>query len=125
MVMLKLAMRWLMGILLILIGIRHLTHPEFFVKIMPPYLPWHLKLVYASGAAEILLGAMLLVPRASHLAAWGIMALLIAVFPANVHMAMHPELFPDLSPMLLYLRIPLQGVFIAWAYWFTECHSSE
>ena len=105
---------------MILIGIRHFTHPGFFVKLMPPYLPWHLALVYLSGVAEILLGAMLLVPRIRPYAAWGIIALLIAVFPANVHMAMHPELYPNLSPTLLYLRLPFQGVLIAWAWWFTR-----
>ncbi len=120
MISLKFAMKWLMGILLILIGIRHFTQPDFFVKIVPPYLPWHLTLVYISGVAEIGLGAMLLVPKWSHLAAWGIIALLIAVFPANLHMAMNPQLYPSLSPTALYARLPFQGVLIAWAYWFTR-----
>jgi uncharacterized membrane protein len=90
------------------------------VRIMPPYLPWHLALVYGSGIAEIVLGAMLLVPRWSRLAAWGLVALLVAVFPANVHMAMNPEAFPDVAPRLLYLRLPLQGVLILWAWWYTR-----
>jgi len=120
MIYVKLAMKCLMGGLLILVGVRHFTHPGFFVKIVPPYLPWPLGLVYLSGVAEVGLGLMLLIPRWSHLAAWGIIALLIAVFPANVHMAMHAELYPDMSQTALLIRLPIQGVLIAWAYWFTQ-----
>lgn len=87
---------------------------------MPPYLPWHLALVYISGVAEIGLGALLLFEQWSVLAAWGLMALLIAVFPANIHMALHPALFSWASPINLWLRLPLQGVLIAWAYWYTR-----
>jgi uncharacterized membrane protein len=87
---------------------------------MPPYLPWHLELVYASGFFEIVLGILLLVPKKSSLAAWGLIALLIAVFPANVHMALNTALYPAIDPVLLWLRLPLQGVLIAWAYLFTR-----
>ena len=87
---------------------------------MPPYLPWHLELVYISGLAEIGLGALLLLPRTTVNAAWGLVALLIAVFPANVHMTMHAELYPFASPLFLWLRLPLQGLLIAWAYSYTR-----
>lgn len=87
---------------------------------MPPYLPWHLELVYLSGLLEILLGAMLLIPRYTTLSAWGLIALLIAVFPANIHMALNSDQYPSMSPLVLWLRLPLQGVLIAWAYWFTR-----
>jgi uncharacterized membrane protein len=110
---------WLMGILYIAAGVNHFANPNFYVKIMPPYLPWHLELVYLSGVAEILLGALVLVPRLRSLAAWGIIALLIAVFPANLHMALHPEDYANIPPLVLWLRLPLQGVLIAWAYWYT------
>jgi uncharacterized membrane protein len=116
---LKLVMKWLMGIAFIAAGINHFLSPAFYVKIMPPYLPWHLELVYLSGVAEAVLGALLLIPRFSGLAAWGLIALLIAVFPANLHMALHPDLYPNLRPAVLYARLPIQGVLIAWAYWFT------
>lgn len=113
-------LKWLFGILFILAGINHFVKTDFYVAIMPPYLPWHLELVYLSGVLEVLLGAMLLVPKFTVLAAWGLIALLIAVFPANVHMAMHPELYPSIPAIALWLRLPLQGVLVAWAYWFTR-----
>jgi len=87
---------------------------------MPPYLPWHLALVYISGIAEIGLGAFLLFQRWAGLAAWGLIAFLIAVFPVNVHIAIHAELYPDFSPIELWLRLPLQGVLIASSYWYTR-----
>jgi len=61
-----------------------------------------------------------MVARYSRYAAWGIIALLIAVFPANIHMATHPELYSQISPIALWLRLPLQGVLILWVYWHTR-----
>jgi uncharacterized membrane protein len=116
---LKLVMRWLLGLLFIAAGANHFRDPSFYVRMMPPYLPWHRGLVLVSGACEIVLGGLLLVPRYSHYAAWGLIALLIAVFPANLYMAMNPDLYPRISPAALWVRLPLQGVLIAWAYWFT------
>lgn len=86
---------------------------------MPPYLPWHLPLVYLSGIAEIVLGGMLIIPKFTPIAAWGLLALLIAVFPANLHMAIHHELFPEYRAMTLWLRLPLQFVLMALCYWYT------
>lgn len=101
-------------------GANHFWHTDFYVAIMPPYIPWHLPLVLLSGAAEMGLGALLLVPRAARWAAWGLIGLLIAVFPANLHMALNAGLYPWAPPVLLWLRLPLQGVLIAWAYWHTR-----
>jgi uncharacterized membrane protein len=115
----KLVMKVLFGVLFILAGLNHFRDPDFYEKMMPPYLPWHLQLVYLSGACEAALGVLLLIPQCSILAAWGLIALLVAVFPANVHMALHTELYPY-SPVVLWLRLPLQGLLIAWAYWFTR-----
>jgi uncharacterized membrane protein len=116
----KTILRWILGVAFILAGANHFINPDFYVKIMPPYLPWHLFLVYLSGVFEIVLGIMLLIPKTQKLAAWGLILLLIAVFPANIHMAMNTELYPDLNPTLIYLRLPLQFVAMAWAYWFTR-----
>lgn len=113
-------MRWLLAGLFVAAGVMHFVRPQFYVSAMPPYLPWHLELVYASGVCEVVLGALLLVPRVRRAAAWGLIALLVAVFPANVHMAMNPDLFPAIPTAVLYARLPLQGVFIAWAWWFTK-----
>ncbi len=117
--MLKLVLKYLFGCFFVLGGLYHFINPDFYLKIMPPYLPWHLPLVLLSGALEIALGILLLVPRTSRFAAWGIIALLVAMFPANVFMFQHPEGFP-LSPTLLLLRLPLQGVLILWAYAYTR-----
>lgn len=113
-------LRFLLGGLFVAAGLNHFLNPAFYVAIMPPYLPWHRELVYVSGAAEIVLGAMLLVSRWVVLAAWGLIALLIAVFPANIHMTMHPELYPSISPAALWIRLPIQGLLIAWAYRYTR-----
>lgn len=115
----KIAFKYLLAIFMVSAGTMHFLKPEFYMLIMPPYLPFHLELVYLSGFFEITLGVLLLVPRFSKLAAWGIIALLIAVIPANIYLFQHQELLPA-SPVLHLLRLPLQGVFLMWAYWFTR-----
>ncbi len=105
---------------LLLAGLNHFLHTDFYVRIMPPYLPWHQFLVYFSGALEIVLAVGLLIPRLTSISAWGLIALLIAVFPANIHMALHPDLFPEFNPTMLWLRLPLQAVLVVWAYWYTR-----
>lgn len=100
-------------------GVMHFANPAFFMRIMPPYLPLHSELVMVSGVCEILLGILLLVPPTSRFAAWGIVALLIAVFPANIYLYQNQDLMPA-SPFIHFLRLPLQGVFILWAYWHTQ-----
>lgn len=119
MLTLKLVLRYVFGILFIVAGLYHFINPVFYLRIMPPYLPWHLFLVYLSGFFESALGILLLIPKFTRLAAWGLIALLIAVFPANVHMAMNPQLYPDIPPLALWLRLLLQAVLILWAYWYT------
>ena len=97
----------------------HFIRPDFYLKLMPPYVPWHLEMVNLSGVCEVVLGLLLLVPSTSRVAAWGIIALLIAVFPANIHVYLHPEVIP--APAILHLvRLPLQAVFILWAFWHTR-----
>jgi len=101
-------------------GISHFTNPAFFVAIMPPYLPAHLELVYLSGVFEILGGVGVLVPATRKLAGYGLLALLVAVFPANIHMAMNPSQFPDLAAAALYARLPMQLVIAAIVWWATR-----
>ena len=115
---------WLMGLLYIAAGINHFWHPGFYVKIMPPYLPWHETLVYLSGVIEIFLGLLIFIPRYRALAAWAIIAMLIAFMPVHIHMVMSPQLYPDVPEYVLWLRLPLQAVLIAWAYWYTRPSSS-
>ena len=111
--------RYLLALFLVVAGTLHFIVPDFYSKIMPPYLPWPLGLVYLSGAIELLLGLLLLSPRCARWAAWGIIALLIAVFPANLYLYQHQEIMPG-PPLLHLLRLPLQAVFILWAFWHTK-----
>lgn len=106
-------------------GVNHFVSPDFYVPMMPPYLPGHLELVYLSGAFEILGGILVLVPRVRAMAGWGLVALLLTIFPANIHMALSPELFSDMSTGALYARLPFQAVFLAWAYWATRPEVAE
>ena len=117
---LKFIMQCLLGLFFVVAGVNHFLRPDFYMKIMPPYLPWHLPLVYLSGLFEVAFGTLVLIPKYTAPAAWALIALLIAVFPANLHMALNAELYPELRPVALWLRLPLQGVLIAWAYWYTR-----
>lgn len=103
-----------------LAGANHFMHTDFYLSIMPPYLPSHLALVYASGVCEIALGIALLFRSTQRFAAWGMIALIVAVTPANLHMAVHAELYPRFNPAALWVRLLLQVVLIAWAYWYTR-----
>ena len=100
-------------------GINHLRNPEFYLKAMPPYLPNHALIVLLSGIAEIVLALTLLIPKTRTWAAWGIILLLIAVFPANIFMATSGK-FTNIPETFLWLRLPLQFVLIWWAYRFTK-----
>lgn len=101
-------------------GVMHFTNAEFFVRIMPPWLPAHRALVYLSGVFEIAGGLGALWTRTRAPAGWFLVALLAAVFPANLHMALHPEQFPDMTRTALYARLPFQLVFMVWAVWATR-----
>ncbi len=116
----KQVLKYLFGLMFILAGANHFIKPEFYLPMMPPYIPAHELMVILSGIAEMILGLLLWVPKASRLAAWGLVALLFAVFPANLHMALHPEQFPDMPQMGLWIRLPLQGVMIWWAWLYTR-----
>lgn len=114
--------RWLFAALFTVAGILHFLVPSFYLRIMPPALPFKLALVYISGAAEIILGGLLLVPPFSRMAAWGLIALLIAIYPANIHMALNPDQFRDLlpNPTAHALRLVAQFGLIGIAYWLTR-----
>ena len=123
--LIKLILKYVFGIAFILAGINHFISPQFYLRMMPPVLPAHLFLVYLSGVFEILFGVLLAIPKFSRVAAWLIIALLIAVFPANIYMASNPQLFPEFTQTALYARLPLQVVLIAWAFWMTRRESAN
>ena len=116
---LKVALRWLLAIAMVTVGVTHFTSPDGFVSIVPSFLPEPLLLVYLSGVAEVAGGVGILVPRVRRAAGWGLIALYIAVFPANIHMAVNQVPLGDaqVPAWALWLRLPLQAVFIAWAWW--------
>jgi len=99
-------------------GITHFTNPDFFVAIMPPYIGWHLEIVYISGALEILGALGILVPRLRQLAGNCLIVLVILVSPANVHMWLNPHLFPDVPPAFLSIRLVVQ-VLLLWLIWWS------
>jgi uncharacterized membrane protein len=112
--------RLILGVLFVGAGLLHFVLTPIYVGIMPSYLPEPRLLVQFSGLCEILGGLGLLEPRTRVVAAWGLMALLVAVMPANLNMALHPEQFPRVSGWVLWLRVPLQIPLILWAWRFTR-----
>ncbi len=112
----------LLTVVMLLAGAAHFTMTATYVAIMPSYLPFPLALVYLSGVLEILLALALQVPSLRTKAAWGLVALLLAVLPANINQAMHNLQPPglEMSQTMLWVRLPMQLIFIAWAYWMTR-----
>jgi len=109
-------LRFLAGPTFIFAGVMHFVIPKVYRRIMPPYIPAPTAMVYASGVAEIAGGAALMRPSSRRWGAWWLIATLIAVFPANVHMALNPDDYPDIPgrAVSLWARLPFQAVFIAW-----------
>jgi len=123
----KTRLRWLLTGIMVAIGIAHFANPDPFVAIVPDALPSKLLLVYLSGAFEIALGLGLAWSRTRRLAAWGLIALYVAVFPANVNMAINdvPVQGHHVPAWGLWGRLPLQLVLIAWAYMYTRDHGAK
>jgi len=108
-----------LAIFFIYFGIDHFINPDFYLSIMPPSFPLHQEAVYISGLFEIIGGMGILIYRFRKIAGWGLFALLIAVYPANIYMAVTPSAFPDIPIFILYLRLGLQFIFLYWAYTIT------
>jgi len=123
----KRPLRYVMAALYVVAGALHFVFPAAYAQVVPPALPRPLALVYLSGIAEIALGIGVAVPRTRRVAAWGLVALLLAVFPANVYMATSgvvvegaPGSLGDPSAAARWARLPLQAVLVAWALWYTR-----
>jgi uncharacterized membrane protein len=108
--------RWIFAWLMIAAGLNHFVNPKFYLQIMPPYLPYHLELVYASGVLEVLGGVLLLISATQVVGVWVCIATLVLVFPANLHMALNSGAYSSIPAWILWLRLPLQGLLIWWAY---------
>lgn len=124
---LKRPLLYLMGPLYAIAGLLHFVYPQAYAQIVPPFFPFPLALVYLSGVAEVVLGIGVLSSRTRRLAAWGLVALLLAVFPANIYMATSdvvitagPDWVSDPSDAARWGRLPLQAILILWAWWYTH-----
>lgn len=102
----------------VIAGVAHFASPTTFSPLVPDYLPWHLLLVYISGLAEIAGGTGICFKRTRRLAGWVLIALLVAVFPANIHMLVNdvPLNGKQVPEWIYWIRLPLQGVLMAWIY---------
>lgn len=109
-----------MGVFYISIGVSHFTSPIWYVQIVPPYLPYKLELVYISGLFEILFGGMLLFKKTRFLAGWGLILLLIAVYPANIYLAQTNGAAMNTTPLIAWGRLPVQFIFVGLAYWHSK-----
>lgn len=108
----------LLGPFFLVAGTLHFLRPGPYVAIVPPYIPRPREAVAVSGAAELTGGLAALTPERHGFARWWLTGLLLAVFPANLHMAQHPEDVPGLRipAWLLWARLPVQGVLVAWVW---------
>ena len=102
-----------------IVGVKHFIEPDYFLSIIPPYLPFHIELVYISGFFEILFGLMILFPKYRYYGSIGLILLLIAVFPANIYLAQSKEAQEAIgaSQQIAIWRLPMQGILIWIAYW--------
>ena len=116
-ILVKVISVYVMGIFYIIVGIKHFQDPSWFVQIVPPILPYKYELVYISGFFEVLLGILLMIPRFQSIAAKGLIALLICVYPANIYLAQTNGVALGISPLIAWVRLPFQFVFIGLAYW--------
>lgn len=118
---------YIMSSLYILVGIKHFSDSNFFLKIMPEYLNYHLELVYISGFFEILFGILLIFKKTRFFGAWGVFILLICVFPANIYLynSEAAQIALDISKSQALMRLPFQIPLLILAYWHSNEKSSK
>jgi uncharacterized membrane protein len=105
-------------------GIAHFTSTDFFVAIMPPYIGYHTEIVYVSGVLEILGAIGILIPAFRQWAGNGLLLLVVCVSPANIHMWLNPDLFPDVSEVFLSMRLVVQVALLMLIWWCTRTPQS-
>ena len=113
----KSATVYIMGLFYITVGVKHFQDPDWFIRIVPPILPFKMAIVYVSGFFEVLFGMMLMISKTRFIAGWGLIILLIVVYPANIYLALTNGTAMDTTPIIAWGRLPFQFVFIGLAYW--------
>jgi len=108
--------RWLLALFFVGAGLAHFLRPEYYLTMIPSWIPFPHIMNYTSGFFEMLFGALVLPAKTRKLAGWGLILLLVAVFPANIYLALHPEIFPGIQPWMAWARLPFQAVFIFWVW---------
>jgi len=116
----KSATVYIMGLFYIVVGVKHFQDLDWFIRIIPPILPFKMVLVYVSGFFEVLFGILLMIPKTRFVAGWGLILLLISVYPANIYLALTNGAAMDTTPIIAWGRLPFQFVFIGLAYWHTN-----
>ena len=110
----------IMSLFYIMAGTNHFINPVWYVRIVPPFFPFKTAIVYISGILEIILGSLLIFPKTRFIAGWGLIILLLAVYPANIYVALTNGEAMDTTPMIAWGRLPFQFVFIGLAYWHSK-----
>lgn len=124
--MIKTIFRYLLVAFFIFGGVMHFVNADFYLSMMPPYIPAHEFMVMLSGITEIVAGIMLAIPKTAKAGAWFIIAHLVIFFTVHIYMLQEADgVFVDVPNAGLWIRIPVQFLFIAWAFWFTRPNKSE
>ena len=110
----------IMSLFYIMAGTNHFINPVWYVRIVPPFLPFKAAIVYISGILEIILGSLLIFPKTRFIAGWGLIILLVAVYPANIYVALTNGEAMDITPLIAWGRLPFQFVLIGLAYWHSK-----
>ena len=110
----------IMSLFYIMAGTNHFINPDWYVRIVPPILPFKTEIIYISGILEIILGFLLIFPKTRFIAGWGLIILLLAVYPANIYVALTNGEAMDITPLIAWGRLPFQFVLIGLAYWHSK-----
>ena len=110
----------IMSLFYIMAGTNHFINPDWYVRIVPPILPFKTEIIYISGILEIILGSLLIFPKTRFIAGWGLIILLLAVYPANIYVALTNGEAMDITPLIAWGRLPFQFVLIGLAYWHSK-----
>ena len=110
----------IMSLFYIIAGINHFINPVWYIRIVPPILPFKIVIVYITGILEIVLGSLLFFTNTRFIAGWGLVILLFAIYPANIYVALTNGEAMDTTPIIAWGRLPFQFALITLAYWHSK-----